>query len=80
MITWYSPDTFLDLINSVTPSKSDIDKKFKLTNLIQDLYIGLSQHGVNFDEWDKVSGQSAYRGDTKAFRDLLHTLSSLGLH
>ena len=80
MITWYSPDTFLELINSVTPSKSDIDKKFKLTNLIQDLYIGLSQHGVNFDEWDKVSGQSAYRGDTKAFRDLLHTLSSLGLH
>lgn len=80
VLTWYSVDTFSDLVNSITPSKSDLDKKFKITDLFKDLWIGVTQHGINFDEWDRVSGQSAYKGDTKAFRDLMYFLSSFGLH
>ena len=40
----------------------------------------MNEHGLNFDEWDKVKGQSAYKGKPKAFRSLLKTFSGLGLH
>ena len=79
-MTFMNPNTLLELINSVTPSKSDIDRKFKLFNLIQDAFVGFKEHGTKFDEWEKVKGQSAYKGKPVAFRDLMQTLSSLGAH
>lgn len=79
-MTFMNPNTLLELINSVTPSKSDIDRKFKLFNLIQDSFVGFKEHGTKFDEWEKVKGQSAYKDKPVAFRDLMQTLSSLGAH
>lgn len=79
-MTFMNPNTLLELINSVTPSKSDIDRKFKLFNLMQDAFVGFKEHGTKFDEWEKVKGQSAYKGKPVAFRDLMQTLSSLGAH
>lgn len=79
-MTFMNPNTLLELINSVTPSKSDIDRKFKLFNLMQDAFVGFKEHGTKFDEWEKVKGQSAYKGKPIAFRDLMQTLSSLGAH
>ena len=55
-MTFMNPNTLLELINSVTPSKSDIDRKFKLFNLIQDAFVGFKEHGTKFDEWEKVKG------------------------
>jgi len=55
-MTFMNPNTVFELINSVTPSKSDIDKKFKLFSLISDLYVGFSEHGFDFDEWERVNG------------------------
>lgn len=78
-LTMFNPNTVFEIINSVTPSKSDFDRKFKLFDLLSDLYVGFTQHGVNFDEWERVNG-GAYDKDTKVFRDFLHTTSSIGAH
>ena len=55
-MTFMNPNTLLELINSVTPSKSDFDRKFKLFDLIQDAFVGFKEHGTKFDEWEKVKG------------------------
>lgn len=78
-LTWFSPDTFMDLVNSITPSKGDLDKKLKFIDLVQDAYIGFRDHGKNYEDWEKVSS-GGYKNDPKAFRDLLQTFSSIGLH
>lgn len=93
-MTFMNPDTLLEIITSVTASKSDIDRKFKLWNLIQDLYIGITEHGelrrddvfpyyhpsLHLEDWDRIKGQSAYKGDLKVFYDIMHVLSSTGAH
>ena len=77
--TWFDFNTFLDLINSITPSKSDIDKKLKFADLVIDTYKGFQEHGTNYEDWEKVKS-GGYKNAPKAFRDLLQTFSSLGLH
>lgn len=79
-MTFMNPNTLMELVNSITPSKSDFDRKFKLFDLIQDVFVGFRDHGTQFDEWEKVKGSSAYKGKPVAFRDLMQTLSSLGAH
>lgn len=79
-LTWINPGTITDLVNSITPSKTDFDRKFKIIDLIQDLNTGINEHGIsNYDEWDKVKS-GAYKGQTKVFKDLLQTMSSTGAH
>jgi hypothetical protein len=77
--TWFDANTFMDLINSLTPSKSDIDKKLKFIDLVKDAYTGFQEHGTNYEDWEKVTS-GGYKNAPKAFRDLLQTFSSLGLH
>ena len=79
-MTFFSPDTVFDIITSVSASITDIENKLTVFQLIQELYVGLNEHGFNFNDWDKVKGQSAYKGKPKAFRSLLKTFSGLGLH
>lgn len=79
-MTFFSPDTVFDIITSVSASITDIENKLTVFQLLGELYTGLNEHGFNFDDWDKVKGQSAYKGKTKAFRSLLKTFSGLGLH
>jgi hypothetical protein len=69
-MTFLNPDTLLDLVNSVTASKSDIDRKFKLLDLIADVKKGYSDHGWNFEEWDEVK-QGAFQHKPKALKELL---------
>lgn len=77
--TWFDANTFMDLINSITPSKSDIDKKLKFIDLVKDAYQGFQQHGTHYENWEKVTS-GGYKNTPKAFRDLLQTFSSVGLH
>lgn len=77
--TWFDFNTFMDLVNSITPSKSDIDKKLKFIDLIIDSYRGFQEHGTNYEDWEKVKS-GGYKNVPKAFRDLLQTFSSIGLH
>lgn len=77
--TWFDANTFMDLINSITPSKSDIDKKLKFIDLVKDTYKGFQEHGTQYEDWEKVKS-GGYKNAPKAFRDLLQTFSSLGLH
>lgn len=79
-MTFFSPDTVFDIITSVSASITDIENKLTVFQLLSELYTGLNEHGFNIDDWDKVKGQSAYKGKPKAFRSLLKTLSGLGLH
>lgn len=79
-MTFFSPDTVFDIITSVSASITDIENKLTVFQLLSELYTGLNEHGFNFDDWDKVKGQSAYKGKPKAFRSLLKTFSGLGLH
>ena len=79
-MTFFSPDTVFDIITSVSASITDIENKLTVFQLLGELYTGLNEHGFNFDDWDKVKGQSAYKGKPKAFRSLLKTFSGLGLH
>lgn len=78
-MTFGNPDTFFDLINSVTPSKSDFDKKIKLFDAINDTQVGFSEHGTNFNEWDQVK-QGGFRNTPKAFKEWAQTFSSLGFY
>lgn len=77
--TWFDANTFMDLVNSITPSKSDIDKKLKFIDLVKDAYQGFQEHGTQWENWEKVK-TGGYKNAPKAFRDLLQTFSSLGLH
>lgn len=77
--TWFDANTFMDLVNSITPSKSDIDRKLKFIDLLIDSYKGFQEHGTNYEDWEKVKS-GGYKHTPKAFRDLLQTFSSLGLH
>lgn len=79
-MTFFSPDTVFDIITSVSASITDIENKLTVFQLLGELYTGLNDHGFNFNDWDKVKGQSAYKGKAKAFRSLLKTFSGLGLH
>ena len=78
-MTYMNPNTIYELLTSLTPSKSDIDKKFKIFSAMSEIYKGFNEHGTNFDEWDTVK-QGGYRNKPKALRDLLQAFSSLGLH
>lgn len=77
--TWFDANTFMDLVNSITPSKSDIDKKLKFIDLVKDAYQGFEEHGNQWENWEKVKS-GGYKNTPKAFRDLLQTFSSVGLH
>ena len=77
--TWYSKDIVFDIVNTITPSKGDIDKKFKLIDLLIDSYKGFQEHGTHYEDWEKVKS-GGYKNAPKALRDLLQTFSSLGLH
>ena len=68
--TWFDANTFMDLINSITPSKSDIDKKLKFIDLVKDTYKGFQEHGTQYEDWEKVKS-GGYKNAPKAFRDLL---------
>lgn len=78
-LTWFDPDTVMDLFNSVTPSKGDIDKKLKFIDLIIDAYKGFQEHGTQYEDWERVK-TGGYKHAPKAMRDLFQTLSSIGLH
>lgn len=79
-MTFMSPDTVMDLISSVTASYTDIQNKMEITDLLSEVIQGYSEYGWDFDKWDKVTGQSAYKGKPKAFRSLAKTLSFTGMH
>ena len=79
-LTFVNPGTILDIITSVSASVSDIDRKLRVIDLLQDVYVGINEHGIqNYDQWDRVKS-GMYKDDTKTFRNLMYTLSSLGAH
>lgn len=78
-MTFLNFDTPVELINSITPSKTDFDRKFKLFDLLQDFHAAYTQHKWDVDNWEKVKG-GAYDKKPKVLKDLFQTLSSLGFH
>ena len=84
-ITFLNPGTLGDLITSITPSTADFDRKMHVIDLMQDIYSGVRDHAsledmsLHIDEWEKVK-RGAYKGKPRAFKDLLLTLSSVGMH
>ena len=78
-MTFLNFDTPIELINSITPSKTDFDRKFKLFDLLQDFHAAYTQYKWDVDKWEKVKG-GAYDKKPKVLKDLFQTLSSLGFH
>lgn len=74
-LTMWNMDTLLDLINSVTTAKGDLDKKMHIIDIIKDI-IYYTQHGEL--EYEKSYG--TYKGKSKLFKDIMYTFNSLGLH
>ena len=74
-LTWWSPDTIMDIITSITAAKGDLDKKMHIIDIFKDII-----YRINKGEWEENKGYGPYQHKTKIFKDLMYTFSSLGTH
>lgn len=74
-LTWWSPDTIMDIITSITAAKGDLDKKMHIIDIFKDII-----YRINKGEWEENKGYGPYQHKTKVFKDLMYTFSSLGTH
>ena len=72
--TWYNPTTFFDIITTVSTSYSDLKRKFRVVNALNDL-LGLTGH-----EPTEVINRGIYKGHQRWVRDIAGLTSSFGTH
>lgn len=72
--TWYSPQTFMELIQSPTTALSDWKRKLKIFALGADL-AGLTSKDIN-----ETVKQGAYKGKKRWMYNLFNILSSTGIN